>query len=382
MLAMKMPRSFKDVLAYDETLFKDARVFDLDYIPKDFNYRDAQLRSIYMCLKPAAQGGRPINARVFGPPATGKTTAVKLAFKDAEETTDKLTCAHINCQIHSSKFAVFSQIHKKVVGHLPPETGVPFQKVYEAIFKRLEKEGKSLVVALDDMNYLFYDRYANELLYDLLRAHEVFAGARTAVFGILSDIDFNYKLDQRVVTMFRPQEIFFQPYSYDETLEILRARAEQGLYPGVAPVKVLEKIAEYAHAHADLRAGIEMLRRSASIAELDASRVIKLEHVEKAYEQSKSLNLQMLLKSLAPEEKELMKIIAESREDGADSGELYEIFKKRTKQSYTSFYRILDKFEALRLLDTKYASKGERGRTRNIFLRYSREEILAAVKGK
>ncbi len=373
-----MGEFFKDALGYEETLFQDERYFDLDCIPKDFNYRDAQLRSIEMCLRPALRGGRALNARIVGPPATGKTTAVKLMFSEIRKKTDRVACVHVNCQIHASKFAVFSQVHKEVLGHLPPETGVPFPKVYEAIFKKLAKDNKSLVVALDDMNYLFYDRHADEIIYDILRAHEVFPGAKTAVFGILSDVGFSYKLDVKVSSTFRPQEIFFQPYTRSEIVSILKDRAKYGFFPGVISDKVIEAIAEYAFSQADLRVGIELLRKSALIAESEASRKIKEEHVKKAYGDARLVNLEYLLKSLNPEEKELVRLLAESKK--AYSGELYEAFKKKTKLSYTKFYRILDKLESVRLIDTKFTGKGEKGRTRSILLRYEKLEILNFLK--
>jgi cell division control protein 6 len=373
-----MGNFFKDSLRYEETLFQDERYFDLDYIPKDFNYRDAQLQSIAICLKPAMQGRRAINARIIGPPATGKTTAVKLMFNEIKKETNRIACVHVNCQIHASKFAVFSQIHKEVFGHIPPETGVPFPKIYEAIFKKLTKGEKSLVVALDDMNYLFYDRHANEIIYDILRAHEVFPGAKSAVFGILSDVDFNFKLDIKVSSIFRPQEIFFQPYTYNEIESILKNRAKFGFFPGVISDEVLGKVAKYAFDQADLRVGIELLRKSALIAESEASRKIKEEHVEKAYGGSRLVNLRHLLKSLSPEETGVIEILADMGK--IDSGELYETFKQKTGQSYTKFYRILDKLESIRLIDTKFTGKGKRGRTRNIILRYEGEEVLDALK--
>jgi cell division control protein 6 len=369
---------FKDRLTHEESLFKDERVFDFDYIPKDFNFRDAQLREIELCLMPALRGGRAMNARITGPPATGKTTAVKLMFAKLEEASSRVACVHINCQIHASKFAIFSQVHKKVVGHLPPETGVPFPRVYEAIFRKLERENRSLVVALDDMNYLFYDRHANEIIYDLLRAHEVYPGAKTAVFGILSDIGFTYKLDLKVSSIYRPYEIFFQPYKAGEILQILRSRVREGLYPGVVSDEVVEMIADYAFSHGDLRLGIELLRKSALNAELQGSRKIKEEHVEQAFESSRLVSLRQLLSSLSSDEKLLVGLIAEKEE--VSSGKLYEDYKAKTGQSYTKFYRALDKLESLRLIDTRFTGKGKKGRTRDIISRYSNEEVAKALE--
>ncbi|MFQ6105547.1 MAG: ORC1-type DNA replication protein [Candidatus Hydrothermarchaeaceae archaeon] len=373
-----MGKFFRGTLSADETLFKDARHFDLDYIPKDFNHRDSQLRDIETCLKPAVSGGRAVNAKIFGPPATGKTTAIKLMFEEVRERTDKVICVHINCQIHTSKFTVFSQIHNAVLGHIPPETGVPFSKVYERIFKKLISGGKSLVVALDDMNYLFYDRHANEIIYDILRVHEVFPGAKTAVFGILSEVDFDYKLDAKVSSIYRPYEIFFQPYRYEEILSILKDRAREGFFRGVISESVIEKIAGYSAAQADLRIGIELLRKSAIIAESAASRQVKGEHVEKAYESSRFANLREVANSLSESERNLVRIIAEK--GAIDSGKLYRLFCDKTGKSYTKFYRVLDKLESIRLIDTKFTGKGKRGRTRTILPRYEKSELLNALE--
>lgn len=374
-----MGRFFEDHLMEEESLFKDERVFDFDYIPRDFNFRDSQLRELEYCLKPALRGGRAMNTRITGAPATGKTTAVKLMFSKVAEVTSKVVCVYVNCQIHTSKFSIFSQIHKKVVGHLPPETGVPFPRIYEAIFRNLSKEDKSLVVALDDMNYLFYDRHVNEIIYDLLRAHEIYPGVKSAVFGILSDVGFTYKLDLKVSSIYRPYEIFFQPYKAGEILEILRGRVKEGFNPGVVPEEVVEMIADHAFAHGDIRMGIELLRKSAINAEIEGSRKIKPHHVEKAFKGTRLIALREVLSSLSEEEKFLVRLIAEKEE--VASGRLYKEYKARTGQSYTKFYRILDKLESLRLIDTKFRGKGGRGRTRDVVSRYRGKEI-AEAQGK
>jgi cell division control protein 6 len=299
-------------------------------------------------------------------------------FDEIKGQTDKVACVHVNCQVHASKFSVFSQIHKTVMGHLPPETGVPFPKVYEAIFKKLLKENKSLVVALDDMNYLFYDRHANDILYQILRAHELYPGVKTAIIGVLSDVEFNYKLDIRVSSVYKPREIFFQPYSLEAIKEILKDRAKVGFYPGVISDEVLALVANHAFERGDLRVGIELLRMSALNAEAEASRRIEAKHVEDALINSRLINLAHILSTLSEEELKLMKMIAEAGR--MNSGELYEVYKGKTKQSYTKFYRSLDKLEAIRLVDTKFTGKGRKGRTREIIARYLRDEVNKALE--
>lgn len=377
--SMSRVMGIRDMLMAEETLFKNQEAFDLEYVPENFIHRESQLKSIAFCIRPALQGGRPVNARVYGPPATGKTTAVKLMFEEVENTSDRVVTVHVNCQIHASKFTVFSHIHRRIFGHLPPETGVPFPKVYDRIFKRLVKENKSLIVALDDMNYLFYDRYANEIIYDILRAHEVFPGAKTAIFGVLSEPEFNHRLDLKVSSIFKPQDIFFQPYNFDEMFDILKNRAMVGLYPGVISDEVLKSVTGYAFSQGDLRVGIELLRVSALLAEEDSKRAIEHHHVEKAFGKSRLVSLVQVLKSLGNEERFVVGTIAELGAKDINSGELYESHKKNHALSYTKFYRILEKLEAVRIVDARFTTKGQKGRTRNIIIRYEPEEVEKAL---
>ena len=51
-----------DMLLWEETLFKDRDIFELDHLPDQFLHRERQLDSLKFCIRPALQGGRPVNA--------------------------------------------------------------------------------------------------------------------------------------------------------------------------------------------------------------------------------------------------------------------------------------------------------------------------------
>ena len=232
--------AIEDILMGDETLFQNINAFNPDYMPENFNFRDSQMEGMAMCIRPAIQGGRPTNSVIMGSCATGKTTALKKVFELVEHTTDKVVCCYINCQLHTTRFGIFSQIHKKLFGHQPPETGVPFSRVYEKVMNKLSADNKALVVAFDDVNYLFQTQHANKIFYDILRAYEEFEGVRTGIFAILSDLEFRYALDKNVNTVFIPQDITFQPYTYSEIFSILQDRARAGFYHGVISDEIIE----------------------------------------------------------------------------------------------------------------------------------------------
>ena len=363
----------EDILLYDESLFQNINAFDPDYVPPNYNFRDTQMEAMAMSIRPALRGGKPSNAVVLGSPATGKTTAMRKVFDLVEKTSEKVICVYINCQLHTTRFGIFSQIFKKIFGHIPPETGIPFARIYDQIMKDLQKNDKSLVVALDDINYLFQSKNANKVVYDLLRAYEEYPGVRTSIFAILSDLEFKYAFDKNVNTVFIPQEIPFPLYTYSEIEDILRDRAKAGFFPNVLSDDILEQIAMYTLEKGDLRVGINLLRSCGNIAEADASREITQDHFEKAIDSQISLNVAETLKSLNDSEKTILKMIIDA--DGRyNGGELSKIYKEKTGSSYASFNRGLDKLEFVRLIDTKYTGKGVRGNAREIILRFNPDD--------
>ena len=363
----------EDILMHDESLFQNINAFDPDYVPPNYNFRDIQMEAMAMSIRPAMRGGQPSNAVVLGSPATGKTTAMRKVFELVEKNTEKVVCVYINCQIHTTKFGIFSQIHKKIFGHAPPETGVPFSRIYEQIMKKLQKDSKTLIVALDDINYLFQSNNANKVVYDLLRAYEEYPGVKTSIFAILSDLEFTYAFDKNVSTVFIPQEIIFPLYTYSEIEAILRDRVNAGFFPGVLSDDILEQISMYTLENGDLRVGINLLRSCGNIAEADASREITQEHFEKAIESLVSINIIETLNNLSDNERTLLKLVADY-EGVYTTGELFDLFKEETGNGKSSFNRTLDKLEFVRLVDTKFTGKGVKGNSREIILRFNPDD--------
>jgi cell division control protein 6 len=368
----------EDILLDGESLFKDINAFNPDYMPENYNYRDTQMEGMAISIRPALKKGRPVNTVILGQCATGKTTAIKKVFELVERNSDRIFCCYINCQLHTTRFGIFSQIHKKIFGHQPPETGVPFSRIYQKIMKHLVEENKALLVAFDDVNYLFQSQNVNKIFYDILRAYEEYPGIKTGIFAILSDLEFRFALDKNVNTVFIPQEIVFPPYSRNEILDILSDRVKAGFYDNVISKDLIEEITDYTLDSGDLRVGIDLLRVSGNIAESDASRFIEPEHLDKAIENNVSINLSQTINSLNNVEKSLLKLIAKQN-NIPTAGDLSEDFIRETKSSYATFNRTLEKLEFLRIIDTKFTGKGVRGNSRQIILRFDSEDICKCI---
>ncbi|MBN2101956.1 MAG: ORC1-type DNA replication protein [Candidatus Aenigmarchaeota archaeon] len=342
----------KDMLLDNETLFKNEEVFTPDYVPDEIAFRDSQIKEMTFAIKPAMRGGRPSHMFLIGPTGTGKTTCIQHLFSEIRETTKSVIPIHLNCQILSTPFKILAEIHKQVLGILPPETGVPLTKVQDDIFGYAVREKKTLLVALDDIIPLFTGDTANKLLYALLRAHESFPGIKVAVFAVSTE-DMLHLLDDRVRSIFMPNRIEFPPYKTEEIFQILKERSRLGFYPGVLSDSIIRKISGQTN---DMRVAIDTLRKCALNAEMDASREVKEKHLEKAL-QSVSERKRV---DVGLEAESILDII--KKKTPIESGELFEIIRKEKNFSYSKFYRLLQKLKNGKLVNIEQIDK-QKGKT-------------------
>jgi len=364
-------------LLWDQTLFRRGELFEFDYIPEHFVHRDSQLRSLMFGVRPALRGLRALNMMCVGPPGTGKTTAVRKVFEELSEHAQDVVTVHVNCQANQTRYAIFSEIFHRLIGHAPPTSGVSFRKILDEIAKYLIQNEKILIVALDDINYLFHEKEVDNVLYSLLRAYETHPGTKISVITILSDNSLNYIFDPKVGSIFLPEEIFFPRYAWDELKSILSDRVKLGFYQGVMSEDVLDTIVDYTSEAGDLRVGIDLLKRSALGAEQRASTSVSQDDVQSAYQKSRMLHLSRMIATLGSGEQAILAILAEKKESTA--GEVYNAFHESTGLGYTRFHTMLGKLAALRLIDTDLTAAGIHGRSRRIKLRYDAEDVLSVV---
>ena len=365
-----------DMLSWDESVFRDEHVLELDYLPEAFLHRDEQMETLKYALRPAARGSRPLNVLARGPPGTGKTTAVQKLFDELARVSD-VGAVRVNCQVDSTRYAVFSRLFEGLFEYEPPTSGISFKKLFGQITDRLVEEDQVLIVALDDVNYLFYEDEASDTLYSLLRAHEAHSGAKIGVIIISSDLELDVfdELDGRVQSVFRPEEVYFSAYGEREIVDILDERIRLGFRDGAVGVDVIDRVAAYtAESGGDLRVGIDLLRRAGLNAEMRASTEVAVEDVNDAYEKAKYIHLSRHLRSLSESETALVRVLAEH--SGERAGDVYEVFESETDLGYTRYSEIVNKLEQLGLISTEYTSVDGRGRSRELSLAYDAEAVL------
>ena len=361
----------KRLLRSDQTLFRDPDVFDFAYMPGHLHHRDAQLQELAFLL----QGAGPRNAVLRGPPGTGKTTTVRRAFF---ELTGEFIPVYVNCRQNHTLLAVYRCIAKDLLGYASPSRHLDDTR--EAIAARLGEKDARLLVCLDDANYLIAAGTYNLLLYQLLRLYEGWEEIRGAgVFAVTSDLALNLyaEADASVRSVFRPAEVTFLPYARAEIRDILADRARQGLYPGVMPPSVLDRIARIAAEEQDIRVGIDLIRAAVRRAEADGRRRVTPGDLAAAVRVTTAPVLQARVTDLSAGERALLCRIAEHAREGADmaSGAVFEAAREYLAVGKSTYHEHLKALAKIGIVDL--VPGPGRGQEREVRLRYDPDEVVS-----
>jgi cell division control protein 6 len=287
----------------------------------------------------------------------------------------------VNCQVNSTRYSVFSRLFEGIFEYEPPTSGISFKKLFGQITDHLVAQDEVLIVALDDVNYLFYESEASDTLYSLLRAHEEHSGAKIGVILVSSDLDIDIvdELDTRVQSVFRPEEVYFSKYGQSEIVDILRERVDRGFREGVVGPQVLDRVAALtAESGGDLRVGIDLLRRAGLNAEMRGSTEVGIEDVDTAYEKAKHVHLSRHLRGLSDSERDFLQTLADH--DGSRAGDVYDAFHEATGLGYTRYSEIINKLDQLGVIEAEYTNIDGRGRSRELSLAYDAEAVLERLE--
>lgn len=268
-------KTLTDIIEEKGSIFKDKKVFDLDYIPEIHEYRDNELKKMAIFSKGIKKGEIPSNMILKGDKATGKTTTIKKFFNLIDERYANTVTVHVNCQIYRTEYKIFSKIFEEMYGYKTSVSGLSTFDIYTKVMNQLVKEDKILIISLDDFDAIKTSTELNRTLYTLLRAYELFNGAKVSVFVTTSNEHMPF-LDPSVVTVFHPIEVEFSNYTKEQLYNILKFRTELGFHNGVIAKEVIKEVAQYAHDEGDLRKGIKLFLDAGKKAEsLESKKILK-----------------------------------------------------------------------------------------------------------
>jgi len=274
----------------NQDLFDNKDALMPSFIPKKISYRDNEIMQLGSILSPVLRGFQTNNVFVYGTCGTGKTICSRFVLKQLEEMGKnngrRIKTIYINCKmkkIADTEYRLFAQLLREL-GVEVPDTGLPTDVLYRRFFELLDEKEQSLVIMLDEIDYLF-KKIGDTFLYNLTRINGELKKARLNIIGVTNDLGMRDTLDMRVKSSLSEEEILFKPYNAAELREILRERTDEGFKNGVVSECVLSKCAALAaQEHGDARRALDLLRVAGEIAERRGENEVLEEHVDLAEE--------------------------------------------------------------------------------------------------
>lgn len=308
---------------------------------------------------------------IYGRSGTGKSTLVRYVCNHFPE----IKLCFVNLRKAKTVFGTINLIlneldHPSLASAQGMNLGM--EKIRETILNVMNLGGEKLfVLVLDEFDVIFYDKRGNpsDFVYKIveMQAELKSKGCLAIIFTISNNVLSDYDLDDRIRSRIGNSEIFFKPYTKEETLKILQQRSEEAFGKKIDN-KVLEECAKISFLeHGDARRAVDLLRVSAEIAEKE-KKEISLKHIKDASKQIQKDRVEEVVSSLSHHSMLICLVLA-SKTFGLDQKwhstmSIYEKYKEYIQSEPVSYRRLSELLKDLEntgfvISDTR--SKGQKG---------------------
>ncbi len=367
-------------------------------MPDILPHREKEINNLANVLVPALRDETPSNVFIYGKTGTGKTAVTKFVGKEllekGKQINKKVNFIYINCEVVDTHYRVLQNIANHFINEWSeriPFTGWPTDEVYSKLKKMIEKEGGVIVIILDEVDKLKGD----EALYNLSRINTELTGAKVSIVGLSNDLKYTEFLDPRVKSSLGEENMIFPPYDAGELQDILKQRVEIAFKPDSIDSDVVPLCSALAaQEHGDARRALDLLRMSAELAERSKSPRITKKHVRLAQNKIEIDRIMEVIRTLPTQSKLiLLAILLQEQHNKKTSttvaittGEVYEIYKNLSKKARTDKISqrraadLISELDMLGIITARVISKGRYGRTRDIKVTSSLDDIMDILK--
>ncbi|KER06890.1 ORC1-type DNA replication protein [Marine Group I thaumarchaeote SCGC AAA799-E16] len=266
------------------SIFSDKSFLDNLSTPTSIIGREPESKKLVKFLLSFEKGLVVPLISVYGRSGSGKSTIVQFVCKNLD-----VDFCYANLRKAKTVFGCINLILSEL-GHsnLKNAQGIntAFTILEELIIKSLDKSGNSLfVLCLDEFDTLFYDKRGkpSDFVYKLLVLVEKLRTLKKhlCIVTISNKVLSEFNLDDRVISRIGTSEIYFDSYSQNDVLKIIRNRANKSFSQKIDD-DVLTHCAEISSLeHGDARRAIDLLRTSGELAGLENKKISK-KHVDDA----------------------------------------------------------------------------------------------------
>ena len=270
----------------ESIIFSKKNYLDTLTLPTKIIGRHNQARDLVRLLLGYQKGLVVPFISVYGRSGVGKSTLVRFVCENLG-----VKYVYVNLRMAKTVFGcinlILSELQQPNV-QSSQGLNIGIERIEKIIDAFLQKSDKLFVLILDEFDVLFADKRSkpSDFVYNLVTIEERLRekGKQMCIIGISNNVIADYALDDRVRSRIGSSEVFFEAYSKDDVLNILKDRAIKAFSEKVK-LAVLEYCAQQSSdEHGDARRAINLLRVGAELASTKKE-VLSENHIAMASDQ-------------------------------------------------------------------------------------------------
>jgi archaeal cell division control protein 6 len=384
----------------ENVLFANKTYLDNLTLPSKILGRERETKELVRFLLGYKQGLVVPFISVYGRSGSGKSTIVKFVCENLNE--EDISYAFVNLRKTRTVFGCANLI-LSALGHPNLKSAQGINTAFEEISNAIEQKhlsnkkkkeddinnntSKLFILVLDEFDVLLYDKRGkpSDFIYKLLVIQEKLRekGFLVSIIAVSNNVIADYDIDDRVRSRIGRSEIFFEPYSKEAVLEILKDRSAKAFSESIDS-EILEYCADLTFKeHGDVRRAIDLLRVAAEIAGKEAGErgggggevprreiTVSKEHVDLAVGQVQKDRIATILSSASYHLKLAAVAIARisylTQQVLHSTSILYNQYRSITPKTnrpltYRRFSELLTELENMGLVISHTTSKGRHG---------------------
>jgi archaeal cell division control protein 6 len=281
----------------ENLLFANKALLNNLTLPSEIIGREIKAKELVRFLLGYKQGFVVPFVSVYGRSGSGKSTIVKFVCENLDDYDgdgdDSISYAFVNLRKARTVFGCANLILTELgQPSLKSAQGIntAIEQISNAIEQRLSKNKKNnnaklFILVLDEFDVLLYDKRSkpSDFIYKLLVMEEKLRekGHLMCIIAISNNVMSDYEVDDRVRSRIGTSEVFFEPYTKQAVLAILKDRAAKAFSEPVNS-EILQYCADQSsQEHGDARRAIDLLRVAVEIAGKRGEKISKM-HVDAA----------------------------------------------------------------------------------------------------
>lgn len=313
---------------------------------------------------------------VYGRSGSGKSSIVKFVCENLSE---DISYAFVNLRKARTVFGCANLILTELgQPSLKSAQGIntAIERISDTIEQDLKKKKnitKLFILVLDEFDVLLHDKRGkpSDFIYKLLVMEEKLRekGYLICIISISNNVIADYEIDDRVKSRIGTSEVFFEPYTRQDVLAILKDRAAKAFSQPIDSIVLQYCADQSSDEHGDARRAIDLLRVAAEIAGRRGEKISK-KHVDAALEKLQKDRVRIMLFSAPYHLKLAAAAIARisylTEETWHSTSTLYNQYRHITAKetnplTYRRISELLTELENMGLVISHTSSKGRQG---------------------